>query len=69
MTLEHIYIYILPERRERKPGSFLVLKQRIPITNGSSKSIVSILCAGQAGRPGKQSKQSKQSKRASEPAS
>ncbi len=26
------------ERRERKPGCALVVKQRVPITNGSSKS-------------------------------
>ena len=42
MSLDvYIYMYlynILLERRERKPGSALVLKQRIPITNSSSKS-------------------------------
>ena len=33
-----VLIEVTPEKRERKPGIALILKQRIPIISGSSKT-------------------------------
>ena len=51
----------LPERRKRKPGSALVLRQRIPITNGSSESNRQHLMR----RAGRQARQAEQAAQAS----